>query len=120
MIKISAELNRVLFVAIHDIVGMACDRGVCYPECGLCLNVEKWVDVHHPYYRTVDFYRLLGDMFKDMGLFRSHPVPYLSIDHVGGLWDGSQFRLRMDLCSKLMSYLDIQLIYLEAINESTA
>ena len=114
MIKISAELNRVLFDAIRDIVGVACDRGVCYPECGLCLNVEKWVDVHHPYYRTVDFYRLLGDMFKDMGLFRSHPVPYLSIDHVGGLWDGSQFRLRMDLCSKLMSYLDIQLVYLEA------
>ena len=27
MIKISAELNRVLFDAIHDIVGMACDRG---------------------------------------------------------------------------------------------
>ena len=120
MIKISAELNRVLFDAIHDIIGMACDRGVCYPECGLCLNVEKWVDVHHPYYRTVDFYRLLGDMFKDMGLFRSHPVPYLSIDHVGGLWDGSQFRLRMDLCSKLMSYLDIQLVYLEANHESTA
>jgi len=115
MIKISAELNRVLFDAIHDIVGMACYRGVYYPDCGLCLNVEKWVDVHHPYFRTVDFYRLLGDMFKDMGLFRSYPVPYLSIDHVGGLWDGSQFRLRMDLCSKLMSYLDIQLVYLEAI-----
>ena len=115
MIKISAELNRVLFDAIHDIVGMACDRGVCYPECGLCLNVEKWVDVHHPYFRTVDFYRLLGDMFKDMGLPRSYPVPYLSIDHVGWLWDGSQFRLRMDLCSKLMSYLDIQLVYLESI-----
>lgn len=114
MIKISAELNRVLFDAIHGIVGMACYRGVYYPDCGLCLNVEKWVDVHHPYFRTVDFYRLLGDMFKDMGLFRSHPVPYLSIDHVGGLWDGSQFRLRMDLCSKLMSYLDIQLVYLEA------
>jgi hypothetical protein len=114
MIKISAELNRVLFDAIHDIVGMACYRGVYYPDCGLCLNVEKWVDVHHPYFRTVDFYRLLGDMFKDMGLFRSYPVPYLSIDHVGGLWDGSQFRLRMDLCSKLMSYLDIQLVYLEA------
>lgn len=114
MIKISAEMNRVLFDAIHGIVGMACYRGVYYPDCGLCLNVEKWVDVHHPYFRTVDFYRLLGDMFKDMGLFRSHPVPYLSIDHVGGLWDGSQFRLRMDLCSKLMSYLDIQLVYLEA------
>ena len=114
MIKISAEMNRVLFDAIHGIVGMACYRGVYYPDCGLCLNVEKWVESNHPYFRTVDFYRLLGDMFKDMGLFRSHPVPYLSIDHVGGLWDGSQFRLRMDLCSKLMSYLDIQLVYLEA------
>lgn len=117
MIEISAELNRVLFDAIHAIVGMACDRGVYRPDCGLCLNVERWVDVHHPYYRTVDFYRLLGSIFKGMGLAQSYPVPY---PHVGGLWDGSQFRLRMDLCSKLMSYLDIQLVYLEAIqNEST-
>ena len=119
MIKISAELNRVLFDAIHAIVGMACDRGVYHPDCGLCLNVEKWVESNHPYFRTVDFYRLLGSIFKDLGLSQSYPVPYLSIDHVGWLWDGSQFRLRMDLCSKLMSYLDIQLV-LEAINESTA
>lgn len=118
MIKISAELNRVLFDAIHDLVGMACDRGVYVPDCGLCLNVEKWVDVHHPYYRTVDFYHLLSNIFEDMGLPRSYPVPYPSRGHVGGLWSGSQFRLRMDLCSKLMSYLDIQLV-LEAINEST-
>lgn len=118
MVKISAELNRVLFDAIHDLVGMACYRGVYHPDCGLCLNVEEWVDVHHPYYRTVDFYHLLGNIFKDMGLPRSYPVPYPSTGHVGGLWSGSQFRLRMDLCSKLMSYLDIQLV-LEAINEST-
>lgn len=113
MIKISAELNRVLFDAIHNLVGMACHRGVYYPECGLCLNVEKWVESNHPYFGTVDFYRLLGSIFKDMGLSQSYPVPYL-LDHVGGLWDGSQLRLRMDLCSKLMSYLDIQLV-LEAI-----
>ena len=115
MIKISAELNRVLFDAIHDIVGMACDRGVYHPDCGLCLNVEKWVESNHPYFRTVDFYRLLGSIFKDMGLSQSYPVPYPSTGHVGGLWSGSQFKLRMDLCSKLMSYLDIQLVYLEVI-----
>ncbi len=109
MIKISAELNRVLFDAIHDLVGMACDRGVYVPDCGLCLNVEEWVGRNRPDFRDVDFYRLLGDMFKDMGLFRSYPVPYTQKGYVGGLWSGSQLKLRMDLCSKLMSYLDIQL-----------
>lgn len=109
MIKISAELNRVLFDAIHGIVGMACDRGVYYPECGLCLNCEEWVERHRPDFRDVDFYHLLSNIFEDMYLPRSYPVRYPSTGHVGGLWDGSQFKLRMDLCSKLMSYLDIQL-----------
>ena len=109
MPKIPAKLNRVLFDAIHALVGMACDRGVYYPECGLCLNVEKWVECHRPDFRDVDFYRLLADIFEDMGLPRSYPVIYPARGHVGGLWSGSQFRLRMDLCSKLMSYLDIQL-----------
>jgi len=117
MIKISAELNRVLFDAIHAIVGMACDRGVYVPDCGLCLNVEEWVERNRPDFRDVDFYHLLANIFEDMGLSRSYPVRYPvrypirypSTGHVGGLWSGSQFRLRMDLCSKLMSYLDIQL-----------
>ena len=109
MIEISAELNRVLFDAIHAIVGMACDRGVYYPDCGLCLNVEKWVERNRPDFRDVDFYHLLSNIFEDMYLPRSYPVRYPSTGHVGGLWDGSQLRLRMDLCSKLMSYLDIQL-----------
>lgn len=121
MIKISAELNRVLFDAIHDLVGMACDSGVYSPDCGLCLNVEKWVEHNRPDFRDVDFYHLLSNIFEDMGLPRSYPIRYPSTGHVGGLWSGSQFRLRMDLCSKLMSYLDIQLVYLEAIqNDPTA
>lgn len=115
MINLSPELNRVLFDAIHAVVGLACDRGVYYPDCGLCSNVEKWVESHHPYYRTVDFYRLLSNIFEDMSLPRSYPVRYPSTGYVGGLWDGSQFRLRMDLCSKLMSYLNIQLVYQEGL-----
>lgn len=115
MIKISAELNRVLFDAIHDLVGLACDRGVYYPDCGLCLNVKEWVERNRPDFQDVNFYRLLSNIFEDMSLPRLYPVPYPPTGYVGGLWDGSQFRLRMDLCSKLMSYLDIQLVYQEGL-----
>ena len=106
MIKISAELNRVLFDAIHAIVGMACDRGVPLEDFGICRNVyhllERTEEAHYLAYYE------LANVFEDMGLHRVSPVlsttgPFCEF------WNGSQFRLRMDLCSKLMSYLDIQL-----------
>jgi len=106
MIKISAELNRVLFDAIHAVVGMACHRGVPLEDFGICRNVYHILD------RTEEAhfiaYTVLADVFEDMGLHRVSPVlsttgPFCEF------WNGSQFRLRMDLCSKLMSYLDIQL-----------
>ena len=106
MIKISAKLNRVLFDAIHDLVGMACDRGVPLEDFGICRNVYHILD------RTEEAhflaYTVLARIFEDMGLHRVSPVlsttgPFCEF------WNGSQFRLRMDLCSKLMSYLDIQL-----------
>lgn len=107
MIKISAELNRVLFDAIHGIVGMACDRGVPLPYFGICRNVYHILD------RTEEAhflaYTVLADIFKDMGLCRSYPIPPTTV-LFEELWEGSQFKLRMDLCSKLMSYLDIQLV----------
>ena len=106
MIKISAELNRVLFDAIHDIVGMACDRGVPLPYFGICRNVYHLLErTEEAYYLA---YTVLADIFKDMGLSRAYPVPTTS-GLFCELWEGSQFKLRMDLCSKLMSYLDIQL-----------
>lgn len=117
MIKISAELNRVLFDAIHGIIGMACDRGVPLPSFGICRNV------YHLLGRTEEAHELaygvLADLFEDMGLDRSYPVPQ-GVNPCND-WEGSQLKLRMDLCSKLMSYLDIQLVYLEAIqNDPTA
>lgn len=105
MIKISSKLNRVLFDAIHDLVGMACDRGVPLPYFGICRNVYHILDrTEEAHYLA---YTVLADIFEDMGLHRSHPVS--TTDLFCEFWEGYRFKLRMDLCSKLMTYLDIQL-----------
>ena len=114
MISLSPEANRAIFDAIHAVVGMALDtpQSLYSPYCGICRNAKEWLYKNNPEYAYLAYY-ILSKIFVDMGLKEAFPIPY--IPTAGGTgaypyWTGKYLRLRMDLCSKLMSYLDIQLV----------
>lgn len=116
MISLSPSANRALFEAIHAVVGMALDtpQQLFSPYCGICKNVQCWLREYHPEFDHLA-YHTLSAIFVDMGLPKAFPIPYIFSEDVGGdgdycYWTGKYLRLRMDLCSKLMSYLDIQLV----------
>lgn len=116
MISLSPVENRALFEAIHAVVGMALDtpQQLFSPYCGICKNVQCWLREYHPEFGHLA-YHTLSAIFDDMGLPKAFPIPYIFSEDVGGdgdycYWTGKYLRLRMDLCSKLMSYLDIQLV----------
>lgn len=116
MISLSPEANRAIFDAIHAVVGMALDtpQQLFSPHCGICKNVQCWLREYHPEFDHLA-YHTLSAIFDDMGLPKAFPIPYIFSEDVGGdgdycYWTGKYLRLRMDLCSKLMSYLDIQLV----------
>lgn len=116
MISLSPSANRALFEAIHAVVGMALDtpQQLFSPYCGICKNVQCWLREYHPEFDHLA-YHTLSAIFDDMGLPKAFPIPYIFSEDVGGdgayfHWTGKYLKLRMDLCSKLMSYLDIQLV----------
>ena len=116
MISLSPSANRALFEAIHAVVGMALDtpQQLFSPYCGICKNVQCWLREYHPEFGHLA-YHTLSAIFDDMGLPKAFPIPYIFSEDVGGdgdycYWTGKYLKLRMDLCSKLMSYLDIQLV----------
>ncbi len=116
MISLSPSANRALFEAIHAVVGMALDtpQQLFSPYCGICKNVQCWLREYHPEFDHLA-YHTLSAIFDDMGLPKAFPIPYIFSEDVGGdgaylYWTGKYLHLRMDLCSKLMSYLDIQLV----------
>ena len=114
MISLSPVENRAIFEAIHAVVGMALDtpQALYSPHCGICRNVMCWLKENNPDYAHLA-YKKLSEIFVDMGLAEAFPIPYIPSEDIGGdycYWTGKYLRLRMDLCSKLMSYLDIQLV----------
>ncbi len=116
MISLSPSANRALFEAIHAVVGMALDtpQALYSPHCGICKNVQCWLKENNPDFQHLA-YHTLSAIFVDMGLPKVFPIPYIFSEDVGGdgaypYWTGKYLKLRMDLCSKLMSYLDIQLV----------
>ncbi len=113
MISLSPVENRAIFEAIHAVVGMALDtpQQLFSPYCGICKNVECWLKENNPDFQHLA-YRTLSKIFVDMGLKEDFPIPYIPYlsGEPYGYWTGKYLKLRMDLCSKLMSYLDIQLV----------
>lgn len=113
MISLSPVENRALFEAIHAVVGMALDtpQQLFSPHCGICKNVQCWLKENNPDYAHLA-YKKLSEVFVDMGLKGDFPIPYIPClsGEPYGYWTGKYLKLRMDLCSKLMSYLDIQLV----------
>lgn len=113
MISLTALENRAIFDAIHAVVGMALDtpQALYSPHCGICKNVQCWLREYHPEFDHLA-YSTLSKIFVDMGLKEDFPIPYIPClsGEPYGYWAGKYLKLRMDLCSKLMSYLDIQLV----------
>ncbi len=114
MISLTALENRAIFEAIHAVVGMALDtpQQLFSPHCGICRNAKEWLYKNNPDYVHLA-YRTLSKIFVDMGLKEDFPIPYIPAaggDGAYSYWTGKYLKLRMDLCSKLMSYLDIQLV----------
>lgn len=114
MISLSPVENRAIFEAIHAVVGMALDtpQQLFSPHCGICRNALCWLKENNPDFQHLA-YKTLSLIFVDMGLAEAFPIPYIPSEDTGGdysYWTGKYLRLRMDLCSKLMSYLDIQLV----------
>lgn len=113
MISLSPVENRAIFEAIHAVVGMALDtpQALYSPHCGICRNAKEWLYKNNPEYVHLA-YRTLSKIFVDMGLKEDFPIPYIPYlsGEPYGYWTGKYLKLRMDLCSKLMSYLDIQLV----------
>ena len=114
MISLSPVENRAIFEAIHAVVGMALDtpQQLFSPHCGICKNAQLWLREYQPDYAHLA-YHTLSKIFVDMGLKEDFPIPYVPAaggDGAYPYWTGKYLRLRMDLCSKLMSYLDIQLV----------
>lgn len=113
MISLTALENRAIFDAIHAVVGMALDtpQALYSPHCGICRNVLCWLKENNPEFDHLA-YSTLSKIFVDMGLKEDFPIPYIPClsGEPYGYWAGKYLRLRMDLCSKLMSYLDIQLV----------
>lgn len=109
MISLSPVENRAIFDAIHAVVGMALDtpQALYSPHCGICKNVQLWLREYQPDYAHLA-YKKLSEIFVDMGLREDFPV---RSNPSCGYWEKGNLRLRMDLCSKLMSYLDIQLVH---------
>ena len=114
MISLSPSANRALFEAIHAVVGMALDtpQALYSPHCGICKNVQCWLKENNPDFQHLA-YHTLSAIFVDMGLPKAFPIPYIPAAGGNGAylyWTGKYLHLRMDLCSKLMSYLNIQLV----------
>lgn len=113
MISLSPVENRAIFEAIHAVVGMALDtpQALYSPHCGICKNVQLWLREYQPDFQHLA-YKKLSEIFVDMGLKEDFPIPYIPYlsGEPYGYWTGKYLKLRMDLCSKLMSYLDIQLV----------
>ena len=113
MISLTALENRAIFDAIHAVVGMALDtpQQLFSPYCGICRNVLCWLEENNPDFQHLA-YSTLSKIFVDMGLREDFPIPYIPClsGEPYGYWAGKYLKLRMDLCSKLMSYLDIQLV----------
>lgn len=113
MISLTALENRAIFEAIHAVVGMALDtpQSLYSPHCGICRNAKEWLYKNNPDFQHLA-YSTLSKIFVDMGLKEDFPIPYIPClsGEPYGYWTGKYLRLRMDLCSKLMSYLDIQLV----------
>lgn len=113
MISLTALENRAIFDAIHAVVGMALDtpQQLFSPHCGICKNVQCWLKENNPDFQHLA-YSTLSKIFVDMGLKEDFPIPYIPClsGEPYGYWAGKYLKLRMDLCSKLMSYLDIQLV----------
>lgn len=114
MISLTALENRAIFDAIHAVVGMALDtpQQLFSPHCGICKNVQLWLREYQPDFQHLA-YKKLSEIFVDMGLKEDFPIPYIPYlsGKPYGYWTGKYLKLRMDLCSKLMSYLDIQLVH---------
>jgi hypothetical protein len=115
MISLTALENRAIFDAIHAVVGMALDtpQKLYSPYCGICKNVQCWLREYQPDFQHLA-YSTLSKIFVDMGLAEDFPIPYIPAAGGSGAypyWTGEYLRLRMDLCSKLMSYLDINLVH---------
>ena len=114
MISLSPVENRAIFNAIHAVVGMALDspNTLYSPHCGICKNVQEWLKENNPDFQHLA-YKKLSEIFVDMGLREDFPIPYIPYlsGEPYGYWVGKYLKLRMDLCSKLMSYLDIQLVH---------
>jgi len=113
MISLTALANRAIFEAIHAVVGMALDtpQSLYSPHCGICRNAKEWLYKNNPDFQHLA-YSTLSKIFVDMGLREDFPIPYIPClsGEPYGYWAGKYLKLRMDLCSKLMSYLDIQLV----------
>ena len=113
MISLTALENRAIFEAIHAVVGMALDtpQSLYSPHCGICRNAKEWLYKNNPDFQHLA-YSTLSKIFVDMGLKEDFPIPYIPClsGEPYGYWAGKYLKLRMDLCSKLMSYLDIQLV----------
>lgn len=113
MISLTALENRAIFEAIHAVVGMALDtpQSLYSPHCGICRNAKEWLYKNNPDFQHLA-YSTLSKIFVDMGLREDFPIPYIPClsGEPYGYWAGKYLKLRMDLCSKLMSYLDIQLV----------
>jgi hypothetical protein len=112
MLRISTRTNYLLRAALHALIGIAIDgEGFPFSRAGICFNIHKLA------WEIPNARELLGYLFEDLGLDGTYPLPlggaYYSFNS-SKLWTGAQLRLRVDLMSKLYTYLEWLEVFEEA------
>lgn len=112
MLRISTRTNYLLRAALYTLIGIAIDgEGFPFSRAGICFNIHKLA------WEIPNARELLGYLFEDLGLDGTYPLPlgeaYYSFNS-SKLWTGAQLRLRVDLMSKLYTYLEWLEVFEEA------
>lgn len=79
---------------------------------GICYNLQEAIGAdkgHH-----FDCYQFLAEIFEAMGLDRSYPLGKNRKYPLYMTWLGGNLTLRLDLMSKVMTYIEIQLAIQQA------
>lgn len=109
MLRISTRTNRLLREALHALIGMAIEgKGFPFSRAGICFNLTKLA------WETPNAGSILSLLFEELGLDGTYPLGEPYPFNSTKLWQGSQLRLRVDLMSKIYTYLE----WLEVFEET--
>ena len=93
--------------ALRKLQTLAEAGSIPYPDVGICFNLDSITqDARRP---ELNVYGFLGGIFEEMGHNRYFPLGYDRRFPMYESWLGGNLTLRLDLMSKIITYIEITL-----------